>query len=307
MNVREWALITFTILAQMSAGAFIVLRIVHYIASRKAGMDEADRLSDRALIAIIVTLGLGMLASLFHLGNPLNAPRAVTNLATSWLSREIMSGVVFTVLGFLFTLLQWFKIGPSMLRTVIAWLASLMGIVLVYSMSMVYMLPTQPVWNSFTTPITFFTSTILLGTLALGVAFIANHAYIQKKNPKSSDIQSQLTRNSLRWIALTAIVLLGVEIVMIPIYIGHLVLDGGAALAGAKLLLGPFGMLFILKVILGFTGAGVFGLFLFQNTQQAGKETTLRYLVIGAFVLVLASEVIGRVIFYSTQVGVGRL
>ncbi|MHB8777159.1 MAG: dimethyl sulfoxide reductase anchor subunit family protein [Anaerolineales bacterium] len=307
MNVREWALITFTILAQMSVGAFIVLRIVHYIASRKAGMDEANRLSDRALIAIIVTLGLGMLASLFHLGNPLNAPRAVTNLATSWLSREIMSGVVFTVLGFLFTLLQWFKIGPSMLRTVIAWLASLMGIVLVYSMSMVYMLPAQPVWNSFTTPITFFTSTILLGTLALGVAFIANHAYIQKKNPKSSDIQSQLMRNSLRWIALTAIVLLGIEIVMIPIYIGHLVLDGGAALAGAKLLLGPFGMLFILKVILGFTGAGVFGLFLFQNAQQAGKETTLRYLVIGAFVLVLASEVIGRVIFYSTQVGVGRL
>ena len=82
MSVREWALVTFTILAQMSVGAFVVLGIVHYYANRKAGMEEANRLSDRALVAIIVTLGLGLLASLLHLGNPLRAPTAVTNLAS---------------------------------------------------------------------------------------------------------------------------------------------------------------------------------------------------------------------------------
>jgi DMSO reductase anchor subunit len=46
MNARDWALITFTILTQMSVGSFLVLGIVHYYANRKAGMKEADRLSD---------------------------------------------------------------------------------------------------------------------------------------------------------------------------------------------------------------------------------------------------------------------
>ena len=71
MNTQDWALILFTILTEMSVGAFLVLGIVHYFVAKKAGVEEADRMSDRILIAIIVTLGLGMLASLLHLGNPL--------------------------------------------------------------------------------------------------------------------------------------------------------------------------------------------------------------------------------------------
>ena len=45
MTGKEWALITFTILAQMSVGAFVVLGIVHFFAARKAGEDQADRLA----------------------------------------------------------------------------------------------------------------------------------------------------------------------------------------------------------------------------------------------------------------------
>ena len=106
MHTQEWALITFTILTQMAVGAFLVLRVVHFYAAKKAGMEEADRLSDRALLAIVVVMGLALVASLFHLGNPLNAPRAVVNLATSWLSREILFGVIFTVLAVIFAVMS---------------------------------------------------------------------------------------------------------------------------------------------------------------------------------------------------------
>ena len=116
MSIREWALILFTILGQMSVGAFLVLGLVHFFAERKAGTAEADRLSDRALLAIGPVLVLGMLASLFHLGNPLNAYRAVANVGTSWLSREILSGVIFAVLGGLFAIMQWRKIGRGSRR-----------------------------------------------------------------------------------------------------------------------------------------------------------------------------------------------
>ncbi|MBI4787706.1 MAG: dimethyl sulfoxide reductase anchor subunit, partial [Chloroflexi bacterium] len=42
MEMREWALITFTILAQMSVGAFLVLGVVHFFSNRTAGAQQAD-------------------------------------------------------------------------------------------------------------------------------------------------------------------------------------------------------------------------------------------------------------------------
>ncbi len=99
MNVREWALITFTILAQMSVGAFVLLGLVHTVVERRAGGAEADRMADRALLAIGPTLVLGLGASLLHLGTPWIAYRAISNVESSWLSREIAGGVIFAGLG----------------------------------------------------------------------------------------------------------------------------------------------------------------------------------------------------------------
>ncbi len=302
--LRELALIAFTILAQMSVGAFLVLGVVKFFVARKAGQEEADRMGDRSLIAIIIVLGLGMLASLWHLGNPLSAPRAVTNFATSWLSREILAGVVFAVLGLLYAVLQWFKLGPIILRNIIGWLAGLVGIVLVLCMAMVYMLPTQPAWNNLATPISFFTTTLLLGVLAMGAAYVANYAFLKKKNPGCADQQCELLRNVLRWIAVVAVILLGIEFVLIPVYLVSLATGSPQAVESAKLIAGPLGLTFLFRMILAFLGAGVFGFFLYQNAQSAGREKVLSYMAYAAFILVFVAEVLGRFIFYSSQVGI---
>ena len=305
MNARDWALITFTILTQMSVGSFLVLGIVHYYANRKAGMQAADRLSDYALLSIVVAFGLALVASLLHLGNPLNAPRAVTHLATSWLSREIFFGVVFAVLAVIFAFMQWRKIASFAVRNVIAWIAAIVGLVLVYVESRVYMLPTEPSWNSLATPITFFATSLLLGSLAMGAAFVANYAYLQRKDPNEAKVQSELLRDALRGIAVASVVLLGVEFVVIPIYIAYLATGSAAAVDSVKLMVGPFGLVFLLRLLFAFVGAGVFGVFLYQITQAAGKEKTLSYLAYSAFVLVLVAEVLGRFLFYATRVRIG--
>ncbi|MFL7871581.1 MAG: dimethyl sulfoxide reductase anchor subunit family protein [Anaerolineales bacterium] len=305
MNVREWALITFTILTQMSVGSFLVLGIVHYYANRKAGMKEADCLSDYALLAIVVTFGLALLASLLHLGNPLNAPRAVTHLATSWLSREILFGVIFGVLAVVFAFMQWRKISSFAVRNVIAWVAAIVGLVLVYVESQVYMLPTEPSWNSLATPISFFTTSLLLGSFAMGAAFVANYAYLQRKDPEETKVQSELLRGALRGITVASVVLLGVEFVVIPIYVAYLATGSAAAIASAKLMVGPFGLVFVLRLVFAFVGAGILGVFLYQITQAAGKEKTVGYLAYSAFVLVLVAEVLGRFLFYATRVRIG--
>ena len=304
MNTREWALIAFTILSQMTVGSFIVLGVVHFYATRRKGMAEADRMSDRALVALIPVLGLAMLASLFHLGNPLNAPRAVTNFATSWLSREILATVIFGVLAVLFAALQWFKVGSFAVRNVIAWVAAAVGLVMVYSMAHIYMVRTQPAWNTIATPISFFATTLLLGALAMGAAFVANYAIEQRKNP-GCDEQCERMREALRGIAIVSIVLLGVEFVVLPLYLGYLAIAGSAASASANILVNTYGVVFILRLVLAFIGAGIFGVFLYQNAAKAGAEKTMATLAYSAFVIVLVAEVMGRFLFYISEHRIG--
>jgi len=305
MDIREWTLITFTILTQMSVGSFVVLGVMHYFAGRKAGVKEADRMTDRVFVAVIVTLGLGMLASLFHLSNPLNAFKAVTNIATSWLSREILFGVVFAVLGLVYVAMQWFKVGSAGLRNVISWIAALVGVVLIYSQARVYMLSTQPSWNTLATPINFYTTTLLLGVLAVGAALVANCAIIQKKNPDCADKQHELLRSVIRWIAIASIVLLGIELVVIPIYLAYLSTGGAAALISLGLMAGKYNLAFILRLVLGFLGAGVLALFIYRNASIAGKKRFIILHAYIAFALVLIAEVLGRFIFYATHYQIG--
>ena len=303
MDVREWALITFTILAQMSVGSFLVLGVVHYFSARKYGEKQADQLSDRALLAIFLLLGLGLLASLLHLGNPINAYKAVTNLGSSWLSREILSGVAFAVVGFAFALMQWRKMFTFGVRTVVALVAAAIGLVLVLSMSMVYMIPTRPAWDLITTPLSFFVTTFLLGVLAMAAAFVANYAYLQRSNPGCVDDQCVLLRDSLRWLAIASIVLLGFQFVILPI--GLVLMSTGGAVASASMLAGEYGVLFALRLALVFVGAGILGIFLYRWASSPGKEQVLSMNAYVAFVLVLIGEVLGRFLFYATTIKIG--
>jgi anaerobic dimethyl sulfoxide reductase subunit C len=305
MNVHDWALISFTLLAQMSVGAMWVLGVAHYFATRKYGEEEADRLSDRALLALVPAIALAFMASLFHLGNPLNAYSAVANLQTSWLSREILFGVVFAVLATVFAFLQWRKIGSFGLRNVIAWLAALVGLVFVYCMASVYLLEAQPAWNSWATPISFFTTTFLLGAVAMGAAFVANYAYMQRKQTAGDEKQNALLRETLRWIAVATIALLGVELFVLPLYLATLASGSAAGLASVQLMVGSYFWMLALRVILAFVGAGVFAMFLYQNAMSAGQVKVLGYLAYATFVMVLVAEVLARVLFYSTHVRIG--
>jgi DMSO reductase anchor subunit len=306
MNVREWSLVVFTILGQMSVGAFLVFLVVYFAAVRKAGRVEAERLSDLALLAIGPVLLLGMAASVLHLGNITNAYRAAANLGQSWLSREIFFGVLFAVVGGIFGIMQWRKFGPFALRIVIAILAAILGIGLVVSMSAVYLLANAPSWDTWGTPVSFAVTTLLLGVLAMGAAFVANYAYLQRQDPSCAEAQCALLKSTLRWLAVAGVVLLGAELVVIPLQIGYLAATGSAAgLASIKMLLGEFGLILGLRLALVFLGAGVFGVFIYQNALTPGQERALAALAYSAFTLVLVAEILGRYLFYATHVAAG--
>jgi anaerobic dimethyl sulfoxide reductase subunit C (anchor subunit) len=305
MNTQEWALIVFTILAQMAVGSFLVLGVVHFFARRQAGEAAADRLSDRALLGIGPVLVLAMIASLFHLGTPLNAPRAVANIATSWLSREVLFSVLFVVVGGVFALMQWRKMASATVRFVVAVVAAIIGLALLVSMSQVYMLDTQPAWNSWVTPLSFFTTAALLGLFAVGASYVVNYNWVRASDASCAEEQCILLRAALRGIAVAAIVFLGVELVTVPIYLAGLANQGPAAVETARLLTDDYLALLVLRLAFLFLGAGVLGFFLYQNAASPGREQIMGRLAYGAFILVLVASVVGRFLFYASHVKIG--
>lgn len=305
MEIREWSLILFTLLQQLSVGAFVVFGVVHFWASRKTNPETADRLANYSLLALGPVLVLALLVSLLHLGNPLGAPRAVTNFATSWLSREILFSVLFFVAGGVFALTQWRGLGSRTVRNALAVIAAVLGVALIYSMSQIYVLEAQPAWNSWNTVLGFFVTALLLGVLGAGAAYGASYTYLRRKDPDCVDVQCALLQDALKGLAIAAVVLVGIEIVAAPLYVATLVAGPEAAQRSAELLIGEYGVIYGLRLALAFIGAGLLAFLIYRAAILRRPESVLVNLTYLAFAVVLVAEVLGRYLFYVTQYKLG--
>ena len=164
-KTSELPLMVFTVLVQMAVGAFIILGAFTAWVIGNTRLDYVRPLTVIPLLITGLALGLGVLASLLHLGHPLRACRAILHLRTSWLSREILLVVSFgagwavfygLVLVFpAFTRLLWGIYG----------LAALVGLALIFCMARVYHLQSMSTWNSPMTTATFYLTAGLLGVL----------------------------------------------------------------------------------------------------------------------------------------------
>jgi anaerobic dimethyl sulfoxide reductase subunit C len=157
--MSEWTLIAFTTALQLSCG----LALATTLCDR--GSREFDEFAARALgISIFPIAATGVLASLFHLGRPLSAWRALSNLPTSRLSVEVLLSGLFCVTALAYSWL-W-RIRRKKGRFGLGGAASLIGLAAVVSSAMVYMTPTEPAWNSPWVPISFLGATLLFCGLA---------------------------------------------------------------------------------------------------------------------------------------------
>jgi anaerobic dimethyl sulfoxide reductase subunit C (anchor subunit) len=280
----------------------LVLMVLRAYAKTKAGTQEADRLTDGPLFMVFPIMGLALLSSVLHLNNLKNIIGAVPNLATSWMSREVVISVTFVVVVGIYTLLQWRKIGSATLREIVGWVAALIGVVQVLAMGLVYMIRTQPSWNTIATPISFMVTALLLGALAVAIALLINYNALQKKDAVVVEKQSGLMRMALQGIAIAAIILLGIEFLVVPLYMAYL---GTYAAESLTNITTNHGVTLGLRLILVFLGAGVLAAHLYRNASTAGRERTLAVPVYLAILLVLVAEVIGRYLFYISHIAYG--
>jgi anaerobic dimethyl sulfoxide reductase subunit C (anchor subunit) len=284
--MKERSLLAFTLLSQMAVGAFWVTYVLRIWATGRAGMVQADMLTGGALYMSVGVMVLALLASLLHLGAPARAWRAVGNLQSSWLSREVLLGLMFAFAIAVYVTLQKFAVGSAALRGIVQWLAGTVGLIFVFAMGNVYRLRTVPAWNRWTTFVSFFTTAFLLGGLGVGAIVTVD-----------PDAQGGLTPHALSWIAIGAIGLLLVELSIAFAASPRPGASRPPILNARSVSTAKHGAIHRRRLVLIGLSAVVTGSLLLLMEKGAWTQ----FAVILALGLAMAEEVAGRQLFYLSK------
>jgi anaerobic dimethyl sulfoxide reductase subunit C (anchor subunit) len=152
--MMEWPLVVFTVAIQLSCGLAMAAAFADFRASRPVMMRPAG-------MAVFPVSALGLLTSLLHLGRPLSAFKAIRNLAGSRLSLEVVLTILFVGVALIYSN-AWRK-DIRQGRAALGIAAGILGLGSVISSSLIYMLPSRPVWNSGWVPVSFLGTVLLLG------------------------------------------------------------------------------------------------------------------------------------------------
>jgi anaerobic dimethyl sulfoxide reductase subunit C len=263
---HSMTLVVFTFLSQIAIGAFAAL---FFLDSYKRQVSKRS-----ALISLVTILGVSVVAvivSVFHLGHPFAAYRAILNFDESWLSREIVFFPSFMLFAFLYTYLT----KTNKQKQTIGWITIVLGVFTIYSTAMIYTIPAVPAWNNGTTGAAFFATALLVGPL-----FIQLLVSILEKKFVNFNLYTTI-------VALLAILL---NILNITI------LNGGLPIAmesAGLLIASPLFWVKILALLVAFFMAGYFFI--------KRKNVSLSFVSM-IYACFLVSEFIGRMLFYSTGI-----
>jgi anaerobic dimethyl sulfoxide reductase subunit C (anchor subunit) len=283
---RPWSLVFFTVLTQMAVGALAALVAFGLLLRGQTGQQALPGLASVGLSTVGLTLAGAVVAASFHLGRPGRAPHVVRNVRSSWLSREVVLGVVFGLAFVTYAALCSFGLGSPPARDLLGVAAALVGMALVGAMSRIYMLRTVPAWNAAATPIFFFTTTLLLGTLALGTQLAVVGAY------GGGAMDRNLVDAVVGSLSLLGAALVAVALVTTVLHGRRLRRLGGAAAESFHIVFHAHRQVLVLRSVLAVVGAALFGLFAlwsFAGVAMLG------------FVLVLCGEILGRLLFFASH------
>lgn len=137
MENSNISLVIFTLLVQFAAG----LTIMEYAAYATGMLHGRDKETEKRIPgAALLLMICGLIASFSHLGYPLNAVNALSNLGSSWMSREIAAVslmILFLALRFSGNYLNADWLRSRSIRVV----SLLLAVALLFIMIKVYSLP----------------------------------------------------------------------------------------------------------------------------------------------------------------------
>ena len=308
MNLREWALPVYTIMIKLAVGALLLLWIIRILGRKKYSQDLIERFTQIPTMIILSSIVVAMVGAHFHLSRPFHSIFALSNFHTSWLSREI----VFTALFFAFTGILFITVfrlnGKPLIKDILGALAIIAGLVTVYCMAMIYLLPTQLAWNAPNTLLTYFSSMLLLGSASLASILLLDFRYSEMKNDQNIDSneRKRFTKKSLIWLAM--ITLLS-SIIVIGFSVNQIVelqqIDHQSARTSLHLLLNLYRPLLVLRFGLLFLGIIILMVSIVLLVKGRRTIEKMFSLVYFSSMLILTAEILERFLFYATHVRIG--
>jgi len=278
--MHEWPLLIFTLSMQTAVGAFCFIEWMRF-KDREAALAMDF---NRRLLGVVGVMAVGMAASFLHLGTPGHAFYALSNLKSSWMSREIFMASLFMGSVFIYTLIRLKGLVLPRLLTAKAAGIGLIGLALIYTMARLYMFSTVPAWKSWHTVASFFLTALTLGPLAVWLT-LSMHRDVLSMNRQMNLARSFALFGLGLGLVVSALWLMGLSQ-------GNRAAQQSLALLKSDYLYAVIGA-FVLKT-------AALGLLLIK-----GKSRYRPCLLWVLFVITLAAEVLARVLFYVSYVQLG--
>ncbi len=312
------AYVVFTVFSQMAVGALIAMVIADFIAKKDKATLKFFETGAWVCVPVAVIALIGILT---HEARPMLAMMTMnTNLATSWLSREVFSLTIFVILAVIYTImwllepeygsLKKFPAIPSIvakfmpLRKPVGVLAAIVGFVFLGVSAKAYMIPTLPALNNPTTTLFFVVTALLAGITA--VAAVLSVKYLMKK-----EAEEPLAR--YLWITV------GIAFVtVIVLIVGLLVNTSTLQIAETKyasvaqtetltsMKTGEYATLYIARWVIG-VGLALVCLAAVVLPLRKKDLAKASALTIALFAVVLIGEILGRTVFFGANVPLGEV
>lgn len=263
---HSMTLVVFTFLSQLAIGGFAALFIMDTYKEK-----VPKKASSISLMAILIVSVVAVIVSIFHLGHPFAAYKAILNFNDSWLTREIIFFPTFILFVFAYAFLA----KNQKVKQTFGWIGTIVGAITILCTAMIYTIPSVPAWNNGTTTAAFFLTALLLGPILIQLLV--------------SVLEKKFVDFSLYTTIIAAIAIL-VNVVNLTI------LQGGFAEAvetASILLTSP---LFWAKMVFLVVAFAIAGYSILNKKISSIKSASF------IFVCFFVAEFIGRMLFYSSGV-----
>jgi anaerobic dimethyl sulfoxide reductase subunit B (iron-sulfur subunit) len=159
---QEIPLVIFSLLVQMAVGAVWAITALHWLVGDGSPYIQIFGVP---WLSVGLLMVIGIMASIFHMGRPFSAWRSLSHLRKSWLSREILSVLIFSTTWITLTCLWQLQLVSSTNSSILLLILAVLGLWIIHSMQNIYRLRSKPGWNTGRTYLEFLLSAIGLGSL----------------------------------------------------------------------------------------------------------------------------------------------
>ena len=296
-------LIFMTVLTQLAAGGFLTLWLGDLLSRFFDSLKPLQNFLVFGACRMLVVTGIALSASIFHLGRPLYAYKALRAWKRSWLSREVLLFSLFSFSGSAFAglLLGTHYASLSLsyaLRLTLGGVVALLGMAGVFASAKIYLVPARPAWNSARTPLRFFLTGLILGPF---FSLVVYSLYLVFHVP--GRVAAFFLGPISLWLAVSSAAAF-LQLLVLVARLFHLHPNQPDELYGsATLLTRRFGGHFLVRIGLLVLGNFLlpFWLINFLSRGHASSGWLLAFASVGFF-LSLIGELLGRYLFFVTVV-----